>query len=356
LLSLSQSTASEHREIAMILFRALTDDIGPSLKQHFRDLQSIFQQGLADSNSARVRLEALKALGALVDLLEPIPEDQQLILSYRQCIPPLLGLLTSYFNAGPSALEEVGDAVTAGFELFDSLADAAASGPMLDEHLPALVSFMREVMLNQQIDLSFRDHACQFLITLLGNIPESVVQKDCVPTLINSAAQLCSEPFSEDSLDPTQQTPQKLGVDLLDGLAEHVPAKLVFMPTLQLGVALARSANPLERKAGLVLIGVLAEHLADCFLEPLSPDELAARAAQPQAFHRPSISELLQVISAGVIDKVPLVREMAHMAITQFVDHLRPDIMEHRQVTYGSGIAPVVSGFCEAYAEAFCLV
>jgi hypothetical protein len=328
LLSMSQSQVPEHREISMILFRALTDDIGPALKPHFKTLQGIFQRGLSDAQSARVRLEALKALGALVDLLEP--EDVDLVNSYRECLPALVNLLSAYFSSGQ--LDEVADAVTAGFELLDELADASTTGAMLAPHLASLITFMRMVVGNAGVPLSFRDHACQFLVTLLANIPDLVAGQECVPPLLNTVFALCCEPWNEAELDPTHQTPQKLGVDLLDAMAQMLPAKLVFLPCVQQGLTLTRSANPLERKGGLVIIGVIAEHLAECYLEPISPEEAQQRAAQPQAFHRPTVPELLQVVSVSVGDAVPQVREAAHLAITQFVDHLRPDILQHYQV------------------------
>jgi hypothetical protein len=50
----------------MLLFRALAEVIGKSLKPHFGTLQQLFVAGLADPQSVRVRAESLKALGTRV--------------------------------------------------------------------------------------------------------------------------------------------------------------------------------------------------------------------------------------------------------------------------------------------------
>jgi hypothetical protein len=66
LLQCSQSQQAGHREVAMLLFRHLSENIGEPLKRHFNTLQGIFTQGLKDPESG-VRLEALKALAVLAE-------------------------------------------------------------------------------------------------------------------------------------------------------------------------------------------------------------------------------------------------------------------------------------------------
>ena len=70
LLSMSQADSPEHREIAMMLFRFLTETIDKPLKPHFKKLQQMFIQGLNDQQSNKVRVKALRALEALSELLE----------------------------------------------------------------------------------------------------------------------------------------------------------------------------------------------------------------------------------------------------------------------------------------------
>ncbi|KAJ7524132.1 hypothetical protein O6H91_18G079600 [Diphasiastrum complanatum] len=84
----SQSAQEDLREVALILFSSLTETIGGILRPHFATLQSIFVSGLRDQQSSRVRIAALKAVGALVGYIQSEQEVAIQIISWLSKYKP----------------------------------------------------------------------------------------------------------------------------------------------------------------------------------------------------------------------------------------------------------------------------
>ena len=74
-----------HAQVALVVFMSLTDSIGNLLRQHFRQLTSIFVRGLSDQ-AQPVRVAAVKAVGTVVQWLESDTETAM----FAEVIPPLL--------------------------------------------------------------------------------------------------------------------------------------------------------------------------------------------------------------------------------------------------------------------------
>lgn len=135
------------RETSMLLFRALAEVIGQHLKPHFATLLQIFLAGLADPQSAKVRSEALKALGHLIDHLE----TEQEMMMFRAAIPPMVEALRSVLTGSDE------DAVSYAFEVFDELCSSEV--PVINPHIPVLMRFMLEVASNTNLEMHVRERA-----------------------------------------------------------------------------------------------------------------------------------------------------------------------------------------------------
>jgi hypothetical protein len=149
LLQLFRSSDNSQREIAMMLFRALSDSIPTSLKPHFKTMQAIFITGMKDPEP-KVRIEALKAISALVELIDV--EDERDLNAFKETVPHVVEMLVQHIQLGDD------DVVTAGFEVLEALAEA----PVLDNHIPQLVQLMVAVLKNVEFPISLREKSCKF--------------------------------------------------------------------------------------------------------------------------------------------------------------------------------------------------
>lgn len=178
LLECSRSQKVEYREVAMLLFRALAENIGASLKPHLKTLQAIFVQGLKDS-SDRVRVEALKALGVLVDY---VGENKDNISSFREVVPPIVEVVKYCVAAGND------DGAAVAFEVFDTFAESPV--PILTPHVPLLVKLMIEVAASKKIDINIREKASTFLCAISESQPGKLTKHKLVEEILKCGFQL----------------------------------------------------------------------------------------------------------------------------------------------------------------------
>jgi leucyl-tRNA synthetase len=135
LLQLCQHPSEGHREVAMMLFTALAENLTKSLQKHFVQLQAIFTRGLSDP-ALRVRVEALRALSTLVDMLDE-DEDGTHAQSFSTVIEPLLGIMGAHFHED--------DILCAGFEVLDNLAQSPTA--VLEPFIPKIAELMSRILL-----------------------------------------------------------------------------------------------------------------------------------------------------------------------------------------------------------------
>ena len=170
-----------------------------------------------------------------------------------------------------------------------------------------------QVVVAPPIPVNIRDHASQFLISLIDTKPKRVIKLKLVEHLIKAAFMLLIQP-DRNPFAAGEMTAQKIGVDLLDALSMEMPNKKeIFQICLANALNICQSQNYFERKGGHVVLAVLAEGCSE--------------------FLKENLKQLLDVICLGIKDSEPLVREAACVALTQFSDHVQPDITEYHAVT-----------------------
>lgn len=299
LLQCSESQQAGHREVAMVLFRALADGIGESLKPHFAVFQQIFVKGLSDPEKT-VRHEALRALGVLA---EEFTTDEE-VARFSEAIPHMVEAVKRSIQEG----NEEGAAIA--FEAFDNLAESPF--PVIVPHIPIILALMADVTANPQMDMNIRDKASLFIASMCEGKPGKLVKGGLVAPLIDMCFKLAME--HNDDFDETQEiNPQKIAVEIMDGLALNTPKQFVYDNCVQRLMAhLNDGANPLARKGALVILAVLAEGLGDLF--------------------KPNLVDLVQLIIKSMQDPVAMVRSAAAMTLKQFSDFLQPEIIDCHQM------------------------
>lgn len=305
LLQLCQHPNESHREIAMMLFTALAENLTKSLKKHFRTLQGIFTAGLSDP-SVKVRVEALKALSTLVDMLDiEDDEDPQLVSSFSQVIEPLLGVMAAHFHED--------DILCAGFDVLDNLAQSPTN--VLDPFIPKIAELMARIAVNQQNQAGTREKAAKLLEDLIKHKVHKLLRpQNLIPALLEVSYALVVEPFEEDDSDAT---PQRWGIEILDAilLNIHIAKKDVFAGVLSKAGELVQSQNQEHRKGGFVILAIMADGCGQQLIDRLPSLIPVACAAMVQS---PSESTVK-------------VRMAACIVIEQFADHLHPDISAYHE-------------------------
>ena len=261
----TRSSHVEHREIGLLLFRALAENIPTHLQPHIHTLQRIFVTALADTED-RVRIEALHALDALVDLVDP--EEEKAVMSFSSSIPPLVALVSSYLTttttSPTSPSHDSEEVVSVVLEVFDSLTESPA--PVLDPHLHLITPLMLTVLTCPSLDLNLRDHAAVLLKSIVTSKPKKLTRLGLVPALLSSIPPLLCDPSDHTDED---DSPQHVGADLLDAVALNLPKKLTYGPLMETASRLLQAgAGGGERavgevKGGLVMVAVVAEAYAE---------------------------------------------------------------------------------------------
>lgn len=299
LLECCKSGEAGHREVAMMLFRALAENIGDALKPHLAMMQNIFMMGLQDPSES-VRTEALKALGVLVLYLETEEE----IMNFRTVIPPMVAAVRQAVYSGND------EAASVAFEAFDELAESEAQ--VLVQHIPIIIQLMAEVMVTPTIDINIREKASMFVVQIVEAKAGKLVKHNLVDPLLDCCFRLSVEPFA-DSFEVGEMTPQKLAVEILDSLAHNTPKQVIFQRSMQHASSLLQpNQNENNMKGGLVVVAVLAEGLSEFFKEGLK--------------------QLVEVTCACTKHSSSTVRSAAAVAITQFADYLQPEILSFHEM------------------------
>lgn len=301
LMKMLRSNESSHRHVAMLLFRALAENIGKHLKPHFRTLQSIFASGLQDPDEG-VRIEAIYAIGELI----PLIENEATLANFKQILAPMFALTQQHVQ------EAHGDIVAAIFEVFEQF--AASPVEILDAHFVQLTQLMLQVAQSPQLDSQIRDKAVAFIVSIVEAKPSKFTKSGLVEPSMNAALKLMSESavdVSQPEDDDDGPSPQAIGTDLLDGLLQNVPKKVIFQPTLNTAMSMITQPAMLSRKAGILMLAVLSDGCGEQLLG--------------------HFDRVLPPVIQALKDPQPVIRLSAAVAITQFGERLEDEFAAHHE-------------------------
>lgn len=302
LLALFRDSNVRLRELAMLLFRVLSDSIGESLQVHFSTLIEIFAQGMMDAESLIVREESLRALGAL--FMCSTSEEEHIV--FVNLVPRMLEVIECSCRAYNES------AVIYAFEVLTEMSESPV--PVLNGHISALVSFCTALICNDDLDLTVREPASNLLIWVIKCQSVRLVSIEGLALhLLQATFVLGTQPCDDEPHgDGMVSATQALALEILDELMIHLPDSLVYTPTLQAVGQLCQSTDPYHRSFGQLILFIMAEGCSE-----------AIRGAD--------LAPLLDVICNGMKDADALVRSNASSALAQFSQHLQPEIIQHHQ-------------------------
>ncbi len=189
---------------------------------------------------------------------------------------------------------------------------AESDKPFLTAHIAVLIKFMLDLAVNKKVDINIRQNASSTVSAIAKRQPQQLTKHKLVEGILKAALILIVEPF-KDVFDVTEMTPQKIGVELLDHvILSGVPKKNVYQICMRTANDLLKSQNEHDRKGAFVILAVMAEGCADLLKEVLKP--------------------MLETICNGVKDQSAVVRGAACVALSQFADHIQPEVTEYHQL------------------------
>ncbi|KPM43298.1 putative importin subunit beta-4 [Neonectria ditissima] len=267
LLPLNNSDNVVAREVGSFLLYAMLEEDPTHFSDHTHQLLELFQARIEDPQSKEVRVNIVRAIGAILMIVEP-DEDPQAVKAMQSFVPSLVNIL----KASVEAEDEESYKIV--FEVFHSY--IAYDSALLALHLRDLLQFMIDLAANTNADDDARSQALAFLIQCVRYRRMKIQSmKDMAAQLMVKAMQIVTELDSEDEED---MSPARTAISLIDTLANEMPPRQAIIPLLEQFPSFATHQNPQFRMAAMLALGNAAEGAPDFIstqLQPLLPTIIA---------------------------------------------------------------------------------
>ncbi|KAL6863688.1 ARM repeat-containing protein [Trichoderma novae-zelandiae] len=262
LLPLNTSDNVVHREVGSFVLYAMLEDDPSHFSDHTDQLLQLFQSRIND-DSKEVRMNVVRAIGAILMLVDP-EEDPQALKTMQGFVPSLVNILKATVEAGDE--ESYGTV----FDVFHSF--IAYDSALLALHLRDLLMFMIELAGNTNAEDDPRSQALGFLIqTVSFRRMKIQAMKDVGAELMIKAMHIVIDLDSDDEED---MSPARVAISLIDQLANELPPRQVIVPLLEQFPIFATHQDPRYRMASMLALGNAAEGAPDFIstqLQPLLP-------------------------------------------------------------------------------------
>ncbi|KAF9880602.1 karyopherin kap123 [Colletotrichum karsti] len=253
LLALNTSDNVAHREVgSYILFALLENDPIP-FHEHVGQVLSLLQKTVNDPASADVRLNAAKAAGAILVLVD-VDDDAESLKILQSMVQPMVEILKSAIQNG--ADDQYNDL----FEVFQSF--MSYDSAFLATYLKDIIHFMLDLAVNTEVEDDARSQALAFL-GQCARYRRMKIQgmKDMGALLMVKSMQIVAE--IDNDADDDDSSPARTALSLIDQLASDLPPKQVIVPLLEQFPSFATNANAGLRKSAILSLGTAAEGAPD---------------------------------------------------------------------------------------------
>uniref|UniRef100_A0A674I963 Importin 4 n=2 Tax=Terrapene triunguis TaxID=2587831 RepID=A0A674I963_9SAUR len=298
-----------HRQISLLVLSSALESDPEAFTPHYTALLRLFHSALGQRGQPGALYYSLRGLAAMAAGLHlpHIPLSPCLNLM-RSLVPKIISAVRQLIPVNEVHASEA-------MEVFDELMESEVS--VIVQHLSDVVGFCLEVASNRALGDALRVKALSTLSFLIKLRGKAVLKQRLLPPVLDALFPILSAEPPPGQLDAEDQegedegdeaqTPKHVAAQVIDMLALHLPPEKLFpqlMPHLEPAL---RSPQPYQRKAGLMVVAVLAEGCGD---------HIRTRHLQP----------LLGVICRSLADESLVVRSAALFALGQFSENLQPDI------------------------------
>eukprot|EP00457_Paulinella_chromatophora_P000952 gb/GEZN01000954.1/.p1 GENE.gb/GEZN01000954.1/~~gb/GEZN01000954.1/.p1 ORF type:complete len:1111 (-),score=185.57 gb/GEZN01000954.1/:112-3444(-) len=296
LVSLSAHESGPNRVMAMVLFRALAEEIGTDLKPQFPKLCAIFAKGLQDP-TPQVRCEALRAMNVVVTFFD----TEQEVEGLRQYVPPIINVVKYAMTNGPL------DIVNIGFELFDNISELPVDA--MQANMIPFMQFLLQVAIGVKVGIDIRKRAGNLLCAFTRHKPGKVVKGQLVPHILKASIMMLCEPNSTGKIDENELNPENIGSDIFDSVVQYIPHQLIFEPIKKHCQELLADQDFNKQKGAYLMLATMAEGYGALLI--------------------PQIEGLLTSICRGLQSPHSLVRVSALCALIQFTNEMGADAIRY---------------------------
>lgn len=261
LLPLNNSDNVTAREVGSFILFSMLEDDPTHFSDHTQQLLQLFRSRIEDPESNEVRINIIRAIGAILMIVEP-DEDPDAVQAMQGFLPSMVNILKATVEAGDD------ESYKAIFEVFHSFLAYDAS--LLSTHLRDLLQFMVELAGNNSAEDDARTQALGFLIQCVRYRRMKIQgMKDMGAQLMIKAMHIVTALDADD--DDEEMSPARTAISLIDTLANELPPRQVIVPLLEQFPSFASSEDPGFRMAAMLALGNAAEGAPDFISTQLRP-------------------------------------------------------------------------------------
>ncbi|XP_077663102.1 importin-4 isoform X5 [Eretmochelys imbricata] len=315
------------RQISLLVLSSALESDPEAFAPHYSALLRLFHSALGQHGQPGALYYCLRGLAAMA---AGLGADHLNLM--HSLVPKIISAVRQLISINEVHASEA-------MEVFDELMESEVS--VIVQHLSDVVGFCLEVASSRVLGDALRVKALSTLSFLIKLRGKAMLKQRLLPPVLDALFPILSAEPPLGQLDAEDQecedegdeaqTPKHMAAQVIDMLALHLPPEKLFpqlMPHLEPAL---QSPRPYERKAGLMVLAVLAEGCGD---------HIRTRHLQ----------SLLGVICRALADESLVVRSAALFALGQFSENLQPDIAAYAGevlpllLSYLGGVEPVRGG------------
>ena len=253
LLTFAQSCCVSHnvveREIGFYLIYALLDVVSQTFTQHLAQLFTMLTNGLVDPESLDVKMNSLRALSKLTDIIEPT--DEPSIKQFKALVPHMVAVLQNFVEL------EDDDRISGAMECFTSV--ISSDIPVFSSHIPQLVEFFLQMGANQNLSSEVRVQGLSFLMWAILFKKNKIIRLKLTEPLIQTLMKIGCE---EEPEDFDEDSPARIAFKVMNTLAANVPPSQVF-PVVWNNATSFMQQQPGLRKSAMSSLAAISEGCSD---------------------------------------------------------------------------------------------
>ena len=285
LFNAADSPQAIHRQISIFVFYTVLEtfvDGGEALDKYLPQIMQLFAKSLQDPESIEVRITTVRALGKVAQNLESDASAD--LAAMQSAVPQMVGVLNQCLEQ--SNQEGVR-------QILDVLEEICMlEVPIISNHVAELIDFFLTNGANKDHEEDLRLMCLNSLIWTCSYKRSKVQSLGLAKPMI---ARLMPIAVEEDSDDVDEDSPSRLALRVIDGLATELPPSHVFPALLEQMQSYMANADPHHRKAAMMAFGVSVEGCSE--------------------YIRPHMNELWPFVEAGLKDPEAVVRKAACVAL-----------------------------------------
>ncbi len=253
LLQASTGPKASDRIVGTYVLYSILETMGDGFSSKFKELFNLFSTTIKDPESLEVRVNTILAISKMVMVVDA-EEDQQSVKAFQNIFPSMVAVLKDAIAEGQE------EQVMLVFEVFNTL--LTAEYQLLSKHFQDLVVFMNEIASNSDLPDETRTQAISFLMQCVMYRRLRVQGMKMGEPLTKSMLQIVAE-MDDASIDMDEITPSRSALQVIDTMAQTLPAQQVVVPLLQALPQYSESQDPKYRRAGILAIGMAVEGAPD---------------------------------------------------------------------------------------------